>query len=79
MNTSRTAYDKLIQDMYVRPKLEQFALEFSKSNQAVNVNASLNSAQMETELKALRRETKRTGKVITTALGRTSSSRYNWN
>ena len=79
MNTSRTAYDKLIQDMYVRPKLEQFALEFKNSNQAVNVNASLNSAQMETELKALRRETKRTGKVITTALGKSASSRYNWN
>lgn len=79
MNTSRTAYDKLIQEMYVRPKLEQFALEFKNSNQAVNVNASLNSAQMEAELKALRRETKRTGKVITTALGKSASSRYNWN
>jgi hypothetical protein len=79
MNTSRAAFLKVIEERYVRPRLMEYALNKNSTGMNVNVDAKLNSSNMESQLKVLTRETKRTGKAITTAMSKSYSSRYNWN
>lgn len=79
MNTSRAAFMRLIEERYVRPRLVAAMMDKKDSAMNVSVNASLQSEKMEGELKALRRETRNTGKVISKALSSHTSSRYTWN
>lgn len=78
MNKSKAAFMKVIEDRYVRPRLMAAMMDKKDRSMNVNVNASLRSEKMESEIVALRRETRNTGKVISKALTSGTSSRYHW-
>jgi chromosome segregation ATPase len=78
MNTSRAAFLKLIENNYVKPRLMAATLERGRDGVNVNVNARLNSSAMETELRELRRETRKNGKIMQKVLTGATSSRYSW-
>jgi hypothetical protein len=79
MNTSRAAFLKVIEERYVRPRLMEYALNKNSTGMNVNVDARLNSASMENELRGLRKDTRNTNKAISKAFSQSYSSRYNWN
>jgi hypothetical protein len=79
MNTSRAAFLKVIEERYVRPRLMEYALNKNSTGMNVNVDARLNSASMENELRGLRKDTRNTNRVIAKAFTQSTSSRYNWN
>jgi len=78
MNTSRASFLKLIENNYVKPRLMAATLERDRNGVSVNVNARLNSGVMESELKGLRQETRKTGKIMQKLVASSNSSRYNW-
>lgn len=78
MNKSKAAFMKVIEERYVRPRLMAAMMDKNDRSMNVNVNASLRSEKMESEITALRRETRNTGKVISKALTSGLSSRYQW-
>jgi hypothetical protein len=78
MNTSRASFLKLIENNYVKPRLMAATLERDRNGVSVNVNARLNSGVMETELRGLRQETRKTGKIMQKLVASSNSSRYNW-
>lgn len=78
MNKSKAAFMKVIEERYVRPRLMAAMMDKKDKSMNVNVNASLRSEKMESEIVALRRETRNTGKVISKALTSGLSSRYHW-
>jgi hypothetical protein len=78
MNTSRASFLKLIENNYVKPRLMAATLERDRNGVSVNVNAKLNSGVMESELRGLRQETRKTGKIMQKLVANSNSSRYNW-
>jgi hypothetical protein len=78
MNTSRASFLKLIENNYVKPRLMAATLERDRNGVSVNVNARLNSGVMESELRGLRQETRKTGKIMQKLVASSNSSRYNW-
>jgi hypothetical protein len=78
MNTSRASFLKLIEENYVKPRLMAATLERDRNGVSVNVNARLNSGEMESELRGLRQETRKTGKIMQKLVASSNSSRYNW-
>jgi hypothetical protein len=56
LNQSSDAFKKLINERYVRPALMNYMLNSKSKEMGVNVNATLNSKTMESELKGLRKD-----------------------
>jgi hypothetical protein len=73
INTSSAAFKKLIEERYVRPALLAYA--GGRKNDAVIVNASLNSKSMEREIKGLRKDMR---KQSTTVNINAYDTRYKW-
>ncbi len=72
INTSTAAFQKLINERYVRPAIQSFIL--SGRDKSVTVNASLNSKSMEREIKAMRKSMR---KPVVINLS-SSDQRYTW-
>ena len=72
INTSTAAFQKLINERYVRPAIQSFML--SGRDKSVTVNASLNSKSMEREIKAMRKSMR---KPVVINLS-SSDQRYTW-
>jgi hypothetical protein len=72
INTSTAAFQKLINERYVRPAIQNFML--SGRDKSVTVNASLNSKSMEREIKAMRKSMR---KPVVINLS-SSDQRYTW-
>ena len=74
LNQSSDAFKKLIQDRYVRPALMNYMLNSKSKEMGVNVNATLNSKTMESELKGLRKDLRQSK----TRYNNSIDSRYQW-
>jgi predicted peroxiredoxin len=74
LNQSSEAFKKLIQDRYVRPALMNYMLSSKSKEMGVNVNATLNSKTMESELKGLRKDLRQSK----TRYNNSIDSRYQW-
>ena len=72
INTSTAAFQKLINERYVRPAIQSFML--SGRDKSLTVNASLNSKSMEREIKAMRNSMR---KPVVINLS-SSDQRYTW-
>ena len=72
INTSTAAFQKLINERYVRPAIQSFML--SGRDKSLTVNASLNSKSMEREIKAMRKSMR---KPVVINLS-SSDQRYTW-
>jgi hypothetical protein len=73
MNTSSAAFRKFIDEKYVRPAIAGYAL--NARDRKIEVNASLNSKNMERELKGLRRDMRNKNTIVNI---NGSDSRYSW-
>jgi hypothetical protein len=73
INSSSAAFKKLIEERYVRPALLAYA--GGRKNDAVIINASLNSKSMEREIKGLRKDMR---KQSTTVNINAYDTRYKW-
>ena len=74
LNQSSDAFKKLIQDRYVRPALMNYMLGSKSKEMGVNVNATLNSKTMESELKGLRKDLRNDKRQFNNSI----DSRYTW-
>ena len=74
LNQSSDAFKKLIQDRYVRPALMNYMLNSKSKEVGVNVNATLNSKAMESELKGLRKDLRNDKRQFNNSI----DSRYTW-
>jgi hypothetical protein len=74
LNQSSDAFKKLIQDRYVRPALMNYMLNSKSKEMGVNVNATLNSKTMESELKGLRKDLRNDKRQFNNSI----DSRYQW-
>jgi hypothetical protein len=74
LNQSSDAFKKLIQDRYVRPALMNYMLNSKSKEMGVNVNATLNSKTMESELKGLRKDLRNDKRLYNNSI----DSRYQW-
>lgn len=74
LNQSSDAFKKLIQDRYVRPALMNYMLSSKSKEMGVNVNATLNSKTMESELKGLRKDLRNDKRQFNNSI----DSRYQW-
>jgi hypothetical protein len=74
LNQSSDAFKKLIQDRYVRPALMNYMLGSKTKEMGVNVNATLNSKTMESELKGLRKDLRNDKRQFNNSI----DSRYTW-
>ena len=74
LNQSSDAFKKLIQDRYVRPALMNYMLNSKSKEMGVNVNATLNSKTMESELKGLRKDLRNDKRQYNNSI----DSRYQW-
>jgi hypothetical protein len=72
MNTSSQAFNKYIDERYVRPAMFNYA---NKRKDGIVVNASLNSKSMEKEIKGLRKDMRKQGATINI---NGLDSRYSW-
>ncbi len=72
INTSTAAFQKLINERYVRPAIQSFML--SGRDKSVTVNASLNSKSMEREIKAMRKSMRKPVVINVSS----SDQRYTW-
>jgi hypothetical protein len=75
MNQSSESFKKLINDRYVRPAIMNYMLNSKNKEMGVNVNATLNSKTMETELKGLRKDIRNSSQVFS---NNKNDSRYLW-
>jgi hypothetical protein len=74
LNQSSDAFKKLINERYVRPALMNYMLNSKSKEMGVNVNATLNSKTMESELKGLRKDLRQSK----TRFSNPVDSRYQW-
>jgi hypothetical protein len=74
LNQSSDAFKKLIQDRYVRPALMNYMLNSKSKEMGVNVNATLNSKTMESELKGLRKDLRNDKRQYNNSI----DQRYQW-
>jgi hypothetical protein len=74
LNQSSDAFKKLIQDRYVRPALMNYMLNSKNKEVGVNVNATLNSKTMESELKGLRKDLRNDKRQYNNSI----DQRYQW-
>jgi len=74
LNQSSDAFKKLIQDRYVRPAIMNYMLNSKSKEMGVNVNATLNSKTMESELKGLRKDLRNDKRLYNNSI----DSRYQW-
>ena len=74
LNQSSDAFKKLIQDRYVRPALMNYMLGSKSKEMGVNVNATLNSKTMESELKGLRKDLRNEKRQYNNSI----DQRYQW-
>lgn len=74
LNQSSDAFKKLIQDRYVRPALMNYMLNSKTKEVGVNVNATLNSKTMESELKGLRKDLRNDKRQYNNSI----DQRYQW-
>ncbi len=75
LNQSSDAFKKLINERYVRPALMNYMLSSKSKEVGVNVNATLNSKTMESELKGLRKDLRNNAQPIYI---NQNDSRYLW-
>jgi len=75
LNQSSDAFKRLINDRYVRPAIMNYMLGSKSKEVGVNVNATLNSKTMESELKGLRKDLRNNSQVF---INNTNDSRYLW-
>jgi hypothetical protein len=75
LNQSSDAFKKLINERYVRPALMNYMLNSKSKEVGVNVNATLNSKTMESELKGLRKDLRNNSQPIYI---NQNDSRYLW-
>ena len=74
LNQSSDAFKKLINERYVRPALMNYMLSSKSKEVGVNVNATLNSKSMETELKGLRKDLRNEKRQYNNSI----DQRYQW-
>jgi hypothetical protein len=74
LNQSSDAFKKIIQDRYVRPALMNYMLNSKSKEMGVNVNATLNSKTMESELKGLRKDLRNDKRQYNNSI----DQRYQW-
>lgn len=74
LNQSSDAFKKLINERYVRPALMNYMLGSKSKEMGVNVNATLNSKTMESELKGLRKDLRNDKRQFNNSI----DSRYTW-
>ena len=74
LNQSSDAFKKLIHERYVRPALMNYMLGSRSKEMGVNVNATLNSKSMESELKGLRKDLRNDKRQYNNSI----DSRYTW-
>lgn len=75
LNQSSDAFKRLINERYVRPALMNYMLNSKSKEMGVNVNATLNSKTMESELKGLRKDIRNNSQIF---INNTNDSRYSW-
>jgi hypothetical protein len=76
INTSSAAFKKLIEERYVRPALLAYA--GGRKNDAVIVNASLNSKSMEREIKGLRKDMRKNKAMQVSNTSTSNNWRSQW-
>jgi hypothetical protein len=74
LNQSSEAFKKLINERYVRPAIMNYMLNSKSKEMGVNVNATLNSKTMESELKGLRKDIR----ANKTRFSNPIDTRYQW-
>jgi hypothetical protein len=74
LNQSSEAFKKLINERYVRPAIMNYMLNSKSNKMGVNVNATLNSKTMESELKGLRKDIR----ANKTRFSNPIDTRYQW-
>ncbi len=74
LNQSSDAFKKIIQDRYVRPALMNYMLNSKSKEMGVNVNATLNSKTMESEIKGLRKDLRNDKRQYNNSI----DQRYQW-
>jgi hypothetical protein len=75
MNTSSAAFKKLIDERYVRPAVMSYMMQDKRRSDGVTVNAKLDSRSMESELKGLRKDIRKSGRK---GINNSTDTRYSW-
>lgn len=75
MNTSSAAFRKLIDERYVRPAVMSYMMQDKRRSDGVTVNAKLDSRSMESELRGLRKDIRKSGRKGT---NNSIDTRYSW-
>ena len=75
MNTSSTAFKKLIDERYVRPAVMSYMMQDKRRSDGVTVNAKLDSRSMESELRGLRKDIRKSGRK---GINNSIDTRYSW-
>jgi hypothetical protein len=75
MNTSSSAFRKLIDERYVRPANMSYMLQDKRRSDGVIVNAKLDSRSMESELRGLRKDIRKSGRK---GINNSIDTRYSW-
>jgi hypothetical protein len=75
MNTSSAAFKKLIDERYVRPAVMSYMMQDKRRSDGVTVNAKLDSRSMESELRGLRKDIRKSGRK---GINNSIDTRYSW-
>ncbi len=75
MNTSSAAFKKLIDERYVRPAVMSYMMQDKRRSDGVTVNAKLDSRSMESELRGLRKDIRKSGRK---GINNSTDTRYSW-